>query len=85
MNKGVAIYLLNLEPPLYSIYQIFINKDKNVKNFSGRGALEMINSKSLFAKPYVLTSIPELRNLILNLYINICDDNEPDFDILKNK
>ena len=83
--KRIVIYLLNLEPPFNTLYQIFINKDKNVKIFSGRGALEMIKFKSLFAKPYVLVSIPELRNLILDLCTNVSNNNEPDFDILKNK
>ena len=85
LNEGVLIYLLNLEPPFNSLYQIFINKDKNVKIFSGHGALEMIHFKNYFAKPYVLASISELRNLILNLSTNIGDNSDPDFVNIRKK
>ena len=39
LNEGVLIYILYLEPPFNSLYQIFINKDKNVKIFPGHDAL----------------------------------------------
>ena len=67
VKNGLVVYSLNTEPPFNAKYQIFIDFDKRVQLYSGHKAVEMVNYKQFFSKPYVLTTVQEIRSFILNL------------------
>ena len=85
LNDGLILYLLNLEPPFNTLFQIYIDKDKKAKIFSGNGTLDMLNFKDFFSKPYVLVSTQEFKNLIFNLSNSEPQFNETDFENLRGK
>ena len=63
IDKGILLIFLNSSQPFQSECQIFIDLDKKVSIYFGEQSADMIKFKEFFAKPYILSSLSELKNL----------------------
>ena len=63
IDEGILLIFLNSSQPFQSECQNFIDLDKKFSIYFGEQSAEMMKFKEFFAKPFILSSLSELKIL----------------------